>query len=287
MSLKIIVWDVQHGSATYMQTPNGTHIVKDLGTGSFGENDRKFSPLIHLKNKYDVSRLDYIIISHPHKDHIDDILNFDSLRPRVLTRPSHLSREDIMKDVKEEDKPLFEKYLEINERYNQTVPRENDPSLAQNNGGVEISHFHPKKSSTSNINNHSIVTVVQHAGTKIIIPGDNEPPSWKELLESDDFKDAIRDADIFVAPHHGRESGYCPEIFEYFKPRLTVISDDVESGTSATDKYSKLSTGWTVHHRSGRDSEKRYCVTTRSDGYILIELGYNDDHTRYIYVRIA
>jgi len=287
MNLKIIIWDVQHGSATYMRTPNGTHIVKDLGTGSFGENDRQFSPLMYLKNKHGVSRLDYVIISHPHKDHIDDILNFDDLSPRVFCRPKHLSSEDIMKDVRKEDKPLFEKYLEINDKYNQPVPSENDPSLAQNNGGVEINHFHPNKSSTSNINNHSIVTVVKYAESKIIIPGDNEPASWKELLENHDFRDAIRDADIFVAPHHGRESGYCPEIFEYFKPKLTVISDDVKSGTSATDKYSKLSTGWTVHHRDGRESQRRFCVTTRSDGYITIDFGYNDDRKPFICVRIA
>jgi len=287
MSLKIIIWDVQHGSATYMRTPNGTHIVKDLGTGSFGEKDRKFSPLIHLKNKYDISQLDYVIISHPHKDHIDDILNFDKLSPRVFCRPKHLSSEDIMKDAREEDKPLFEKYLEINDRYNQPVPDSENPSLPANNGGVEIANFHPKKSSTTNLNNHSIVTIISYADSKIIIPGDNEPSSWKELLENESFIKSIRDSDIFVAPHHGRESGYCPEIFEYFKPYLTIISDDVETDTSATDRYSKLSQGWKVHHRDGSASEERKCVTTRNDGFIVIDFGTNSDGKPYISVKIA
>ena len=30
MLLKFIVWNVQHGSAAYIQTPNGKHIVVDL-----------------------------------------------------------------------------------------------------------------------------------------------------------------------------------------------------------------------------------------------------------------
>ncbi|ODS37411.1 MAG: hypothetical protein A7316_09440 [Candidatus Altiarchaeales archaeon WOR_SM1_86-2] len=34
MTLEIVFWDVQHGSATYIKTPNGKHIVQDLGTGS-------------------------------------------------------------------------------------------------------------------------------------------------------------------------------------------------------------------------------------------------------------
>ena len=45
----IVFWDVDHGHATYLKTPNGRHIVIDLGTGSFGPQ-KTFSPLTHLKN---------------------------------------------------------------------------------------------------------------------------------------------------------------------------------------------------------------------------------------------
>lgn len=55
--LEVIIWDVQHGSAIYIKTPNGTHIVQDLGTVSLWSNKPSFSPLLHLKNKYGVSQL--------------------------------------------------------------------------------------------------------------------------------------------------------------------------------------------------------------------------------------
>ena len=196
-----------------------------------------------------------------------------------------MGRSEIMENVREEDKFLFVKYFEINERYSSPVSTERDPQVPDNNGGVKIDTFTPKSCSTSNINNHSIVTVLSYANSKVIIAGDNEPPSWKELLKKEDFKDAIKNADILLAPHHGRDSGFYSELFEHFKPRLTIISDGRFCDTSATDRYNKISTGWTVHHRNG-EKEERHCVTTRNDGVILVKLGYTSDKKPFIEVTI-
>lgn len=68
--------------------------------------------------------------------------------------------------------------------------------------------FQPNTCSRSNLNNHSLVAVVSYAGSKIIIPGDNEAASWNELLEYPAFVQAIRGTDILLAAHHGREAGY-------------------------------------------------------------------------------
>ncbi len=54
----VVFWDVQHGHAAYIKTPNGRHIVVDLGTGKYSGNNAEFSPLLHLKNNYGVDRLD-------------------------------------------------------------------------------------------------------------------------------------------------------------------------------------------------------------------------------------
>lgn len=286
--LEIVFWDVQHGSAVYIKTPNSTHIVKDLGTGSYGENNKEFSPLLYLKNYWKVEQLDAVIISHPHKDHFDDIFNFDELSPRVLLRPNHLTEQEIMEGVREEDEYLFEKYLEINKRYTRTIITGSgeDPFSPENNGGVEIQTFVPRSCSRSNINNHSIVTVFSYANSKVVLTGDNESCSWKELLEDKDFIKAIEDTDILLAPHHGRESGFYSGLFEYFKPCLTVISDGRFCDSSATDRYSKISTGWTVHHRNNNKNEERYCVTTRDDGVIIVRLGFTPDGKPFIDVKI-
>ena len=87
MTLEMVFWDVQHGDAAYLKTPNNTHIVQDLGTGSYDRGSETFSPLLHLKQNWGVDRLDQVIITHPHKDHIDDIHNFGELNPYAFDIP--------------------------------------------------------------------------------------------------------------------------------------------------------------------------------------------------------
>jgi competence protein ComEC len=272
--LKVVIWDVQHGSAAYIRTPNGTHIVQDLGTGDISSNSEEFSPLLHLKKEYKVERLHYVIITHPHKDHIDDILNFYELTPYVLGRPKHLTKDDILKANKNDSNEKLNKYFEINDHYNSPVDDSTNPTLPQNNGNVKIKVYTPNRCDVSNINNHSMVVIYEYGNRKIIIPGDNEPPSWEELLESESFIENIKNTDIFVAPHHGRESAYFSDLFKFFTPSLTIISDG-PCDSSAVSKYSAISKGFYVKHRDGR-TEERKCLTTRKDGAIYIAFNLSD-----------
>lgn len=279
--MELVIWDVQHGSSAYLKTPAGKHIVIDLGTGDYSENNATFSPLLHLKNKYKIQRLDQVIITHPHTDHIDDIMNFDTLSPRVLLRPSHLTEDDITKANPSKDKTKTYKYLEIDKRYNTPVSDGEKPTSAENNGGVSIKTFIPTECGVSNINNHSVVTVIEYLGVKVLIPGDNESASWKELLNDQDFANTIKNTNIFIASHHGRESGYYSDLFKHFSPELAIISDGPYVETSATDRYSKIAKGWKVYKRSEGENTPfdRKCLTTRKDGTIVIKVGKNTDGT--------
>lgn len=284
--VKFVFWDVQHGSAAYIQTPNQTGIVVDLGTGSYGSSSKEFSPLLHLKNNWRVSELDAVIITHPHRDHLDDIFNLDELSPRVLQRPKHLNENDIRSGNRTNDNQIIDKFLEINNRYNSPVSNGTSPFDSNNNGGVVFNSFVPKGCATSNLNNHSIVTIVSYAQSKMLIPGDNEPASWKELLDNTAFQNAIRNTDIFLAPHHGRDSGFCEELFEYIKPKLTIISDGRFCDTSAVDRYRRKTIGWVVHRRGNGEKVERKCLTTRNDGVIIVNFGINNDQRPFIEVTI-
>jgi competence protein ComEC len=216
-----------------------------------------------------------VIITHPHKDHIGDIVNFDELTPKILNRPKGINKDKILKNIKKEDKPIFDKYFEISDRYSSPTTGTDIVSDPANWGGLKIEHFHPSDT-YDNINNCSIVTCLEYANIKVLIPGDNEPESWKELLTQNGFKESIKGVNVLVAPHHGRESGYSLDFCSKISPYLTIVSDSNYVDTSATDKYSKLSSGWEVHHRDGKKDEKRQCVTTRSDGVINIKIGFNE-----------
>lgn len=282
-NLEIVIWDVQHGNATYIKTPDGKHFVQDLGTGSYGENRSEFSPLLYLKNRYKVERLNGVIVTHPHRDHLDDIFNFDALSPHVFSRPKHLTAEEVNAGNRERDVEVVEKYLEIDAKYTYPVPEDENPFLPDNNGGVRFQKFLPTSCATSNLNNHSIVTIIEYVGVKFILPGDNEPASWRELLEQTDFGSVISDAELLLAPHHGRDSGFCSDIFDDFNPLLTIISDGRFCDTSATARYGRITQGWNVRRRGG-DIVERKCVTTRNDGVIVVKIG--TDYDGYIEVTI-
>lgn len=284
--VQIVFWDVQHGHSTYLCSPNNRHIVMDLGTGSYG-GEAEFSPLRHLKYIYGVNQLDYVIITHPHVDHIDDIFNFDSLEPRVILRPKHLDRKPLLDAAREAEKPKLIKYFEISDRYNHKVTDDSpdNPRNPSNFGGLIIKTFTPTGCSQANINNHSVVAVFEFAGTKALLPGDNEPPSWNELKEKTGFLNSTKNIDVLLAPHHGRKSGFDSETISHFNPRVTIVSDGRHCDSSASQRYSEKSRGWEVYRRSG-SKQKRYCLTTRKDGVIVVRFGQEDDGTRFLNITI-
>jgi beta-lactamase superfamily II metal-dependent hydrolase len=285
--LLIVVYDVEHGSSCFIQTPDDKNIVVDLGVGSYKRSDDTFSPLAHLWNKYRVRHLDYVIVTHPHRDHLDDIDNFDAFSPRVLHTPRHLSDNEIRVANKPSESAIIEQFLKIRARYSHPVAADQELVSAANAGGVEFQFFQPFSCGRGNLNNHSLVTIVSYANSKLIIPGDNEAASWNELLERPAFVRAIRGCDILIAPHHGREAGYCANLFQHIRPKLTIVSDGPGSETSAVSKYCQQSTGWDVFSRSSGAESRRYCVTTASDETIVLKFGWVDTSRAQPYLNVT
>lgn len=198
MTCDIIFWDVQRGSATYVNTPNGTSIIQDLGKGSYKTGNKDFSPLLNLK-KSGLEKVDCAIITHPHEDHICDIMNLDEMSPRVLNWPDQITGPHVMKGIKDRERKLFEKYLEMSQNYAEPVAPEQNPRFSYNNGGVNIQIFTPTSCPEGDFNDHSLVTIISYGYTKVLLPGDNGVHSWRELLGRGDFKESIKDVDILLA----------------------------------------------------------------------------------------
>jgi len=287
MSLEVKIWDVRHGSSAVIKTPNNKMIVYDLGVGSDSSNDDTFSPISYLKSKYPNLYLDLIIISHPDKDHIYDLLNIDVPndfrcweRPKSVDNEVELSYETATSDF---DKSIFKKYLDICNRYNKTTPWEREPYNPKNNGNVEMYTYFPKLDiNSSQKNNHSIILVIKYQGYTLLLSGDNEKASWKWLIDNNPdyrgtlFLQAIKDTNVFLAPHHGRESGYSDELLSLLEENLKIvlISDGPKGPTSVTEKYSRKTKGMVTKKNS--KLELRKVITTRNDGRIKLVIENNN-----------
>jgi beta-lactamase superfamily II metal-dependent hydrolase len=279
MSLRTLFHNVGHGQAVHLFTPDGKVVVIDLGCSA------DFSPLTWLSSISKV--IDLLIITHPHGDHIDEILLLEKLgfRVRQFWRPKWLSREEVYAANQPEYEEKLDRYFELSDTYNGVVKSEELVGNPNYTGGVHIRTYASSECGRSNINNHSGVVTINHAGSTIIVPGDNEPASWRALLAQPDFAAALAAADILMASHHGRESGFCGDLFlNRRKPRLFVISDGRVKETDATSRYSANATGWTVHSRGKLPSTARKAVTTRTDGYIDVRTGVDVSSSRYLSV---
>lgn len=81
----------------------------------------------------------------------------------------------------------------------------------------------------------SQVLRVDFGGRSVILPGDSEGPTWKELeatLSEDDLA-----CDILKAAHHGRESGYSESATEVMSPEFVICSVGKKPSTDASDEY--------------------------------------------------
>jgi hypothetical protein len=137
-------------------------------------------------------------------------------------------------------------------------------------------------SATSNMQMRALGITHDARATKQIIPdchmaanatvhrGDMECAGWKALLQRADFRSALNNVDIFVASHHGREDGYCEEMFQYFgtsSPRFVVVSD--KSIVHETQKTGAWYAGKATGGVFNGEANRRF-ITTRSDGSLIV-----------------
>lgn len=269
MSLIIQIHDVGHGHAVHAFTPNGEVIVIDLGSS------KDYSPLAFLART--TSLIDQLVLSHPHADHLSEVPYLHNFTIRQLSRPKWLTREEVGFQNKSTDSALIDAYYSFSAKYTNPIP---DNELVGNpvvSGGVTFRSFYTPNCGRSNINNHSAVCVFSYLGVNVIIPGDNESPSWKELLNNSEFTAFLPQTAFFLASHHGREAGFCQDLFieGRLKPKLCAISDGPVVDTDATSDYSRVAEGWWVQSHSLGEASNRSCVTTRKDGVITVEIGRN------------
>lgn len=274
MSLTVKFYDVEHGSCTHIITPNGKHYLVDIGTKS----NKSISQ--HLKRKYFQCRgsIDYLVITHPHTDHIADLENLYTygIKPKVLWRDKDAFPLSISYNDSPAQSSLKRKANAMNDEYNVPIEDSEAPRSASFNGGIKMDLFSATVVGTEkdDLNYFSCVLVLNYAGFKIVLTGDNPASKLEEMLQKYNFRQAVNDATVLLAPHHGRDSDFCENFVKAVNPRLTVFSDKpIQYGSQvhAAQKYYNFTRGATWK------GTPRRVFTTRNDGTITFT--FNADNT--------
>lgn len=260
--MEFTVMDVGHGFCAYVEAHNGELLVFDCGHKSFPEV-RPSRDLPHPSNgNRTISRL---FITNYDEDHISDLPQLrKNFNINTVHRNKSISTEQL-KSLKLQGGPIssaMSECLSLMDEY--SIEENNDAiDLQSISSGLSWKVFHNNYGEKFfDTNNISLVTILEMGNIGVLIPGDIEVAGWLSLLKLETFRIALRNVSVFVASHHGRENGYCKEVFDYCSPQIIAISDSaIKHGTQETaDKYAQHASGMLF---SGKI---RYVVSTRKDG---------------------
>ena len=146
------------------------------------------------------------------------------------------------------------------------------PPFHQVMGGINVTAFGHQFPTFSDTNNLSHTYFVEYGGFKILFPGDLERDGWEAHLRDPTFVQHLQTTTALVASHHGRENGFSEAVFRVCRPDLVIVSDcSIVHDTQATSaRYLIAARGCNV--QSGGRTARRFVLTTRNDGDIVIRV---------------
>lgn len=198
--------DVGQGDSIFIESGGETMLI-DCGESS--ESDKVISYLRDM----DVEKLDYVIASHPHSDHMGGmykIIDEFDIGKVIIPR------------LDESDTPTtryFEKFLDSCDKKGLKLSYAEKGSVIHI-GSSEAEIIAPCSDDYSNLNNYSVGIYLMHGKTSFILTGDAEKLAENEMVESG----SLRHADVYKAGHHGSDTSGSKDFMNIVSPDYAVIS---------------------------------------------------------------
>lgn len=259
--MRFEILNVEHGFCAYAIGDDGGVFLFDCGHGS------SIRPSFYLP-AFGITSIRRFFVTNYDEDHISDLLAVRrNLDIEVLTRNASLTAAQIRSLKTPPISPAMKELLGMIDSFTGGVsPQQLGPL------GLSARVFHNTYPAFTDTNNLSLLTFLDVGALSFVIPGDLERDGWLCLLENTEVRSSLRRVEIFVASHHGRENGYCKEVFDYCKPSLIVMSDgSIEHETQKMAcVYGQHARGQWFNAASGRQWRK--VVTTRNDGNIYWDI---------------
>lgn len=204
---KIVFFGLGKSDSIYIENGNKNMLI-DAG---LKEDKEK---LILKLEALRVKKLDYVILTHPDKDHIGSASYIlDHFEIGQLIQSKHF------KATKREAR--IAKVIE--EKTIKNILAKED--IEFNLGDLKVIILAPKKDKYKKDNDYSLVTLIEDGSLNHLFAGDAEKELLDELFELE-----LPKIDLYKVPHHGRKNENSVKLIEKIQPEYSVITNYEEDG---------------------------------------------------------
>jgi competence protein ComEC len=205
--LKVHFIDVGQADSILIQDGDVSMLI-DAGNNPDGED------VVNYIKGQNISKLDYVIGTHPHEDHIgglDTVIDSFDIGKIYMPKASNTTKtfKDVLNAIKN-------KGLKV------TTPVSGS-SFKLDKADATI--LAPNSSSYEDLNEHSIVIKLNYGSTSFLFTGDAEHASEEEIIN----KGFSIGADVLKVGHHGSSSSTTPEFLNRVNPKYAVIMLEKEN----------------------------------------------------------
>lgn len=204
--LSIHMIDVGQGESILIITPNNKTILIDAGEQSEGRRVKAYL----TKNR--VNKIDLIIGTHPHSDHIgglSEIINSFQVEKIVMPKKLHTSA-------------TFAKLLTTIESKGLTISAPQQNKFVEFDENIKLHFLGPIKDYGDNLNLWSIVFRLDYKDKSFLFTGDMEEEAEIDLINT--YNKASLRANVLSVGHHGSNTSTSKQFLDHVAPEIALIS---------------------------------------------------------------
>lgn len=200
--LRVDYIDVGQGHAALIES-EGDFMLIDAGPAAAAET------LLSWLHTRGVSRLSYLIATHPHEDHIGGVAGVLKAIPV----------EQVIMPDKETSTRTFETMIDLLLE-NQIPVRRPVPGDTYPLGNSAFTILAPRGSDYKDLNDYSVVAKLVYGTTSFLFTGDATKVSEKEMLDAN----VNLQSTVLLVGHHGSAGSTSPAFLSAVSPKFAVIS---------------------------------------------------------------